>query len=122
MTDLRCDVRSVDSENNIVIAFTYCYDQSNQRLFRFERSKDETLKQTFARISLNINNCLNKKAKKSKNKTTVPHKDICIELKDRDTVFSEQTVNKDVWKEGLKSLILKLVDIFKIFRSIAQSW
>lgn len=104
MTDLRCDVRSVDSETNIVIQFTYRYDETNDRLFRFERNKDETLKQTFARISLNINNCENKRLKKGKHKTTIGHKVIDIQLKDKDTIISDLSLNRDIWKAGLELL------------------
>jgi hypothetical protein len=97
-------VRSVESDDNIVISFKYSYDSQNQRFFNFKRNKNEELKQTFARISLNINNSFSKKIKrKNKNKEI---KDITLEpivaqlLVDGKNV-SQELKNIDVWKEGI---------------------
>ncbi len=102
--DSRCNVRSVESDDNIVISFKYSYDSQNQRFFNFKRNKNEELKQTFARISLNINNSFSKKIKrKNKNKEI---KDITLEpivaqlLVDGKNV-SQELKNIDVWKEGI---------------------
>jgi hypothetical protein len=102
--DSRCNVRSVESDDDIVISFKYSYDSQNQRFFNFKRNKNEELKQTFARISLNINNCFSKKIKrKNKNKEI---KDITLEpivvqlLVDGKNV-SQELKNIDVWKEGI---------------------
>ena len=105
MSSLRCDVRSFESEDNLMICFNYSFDSSFQRYFKFKRNKSETLRQTFSRISLNINNVLNKKSKKkNKNKTDVDsdHKPIDIQLIVNGITVSEDELNGEVWKSGLE--------------------
>ena len=100
----RCDVRSVESEDNLTICFKYRFDPSFERYFQFKRSKTESLRQTFARISLNINKDFNKKMKKkTKTKANIGLNENTIDIKlinDGNSV-SEDLLNSDVWKSGL---------------------
>jgi hypothetical protein len=88
----------------MIISFKYSDDLVKERFFHLKRNKNEELKQTFTRISLNIKNCFSKKIKrKNKNKDI---KDITLEpivaqlLVDGKNV-SQESKNIDVWKEGI---------------------
>ncbi|XP_054168298.1 2',5'-phosphodiesterase 12-like [Oppia nitens] len=111
----RCDVRCVDSDQTIDIAFTYSFDTSFKRNFHFKRDKNETLKQTFQRISLNVIKCMKNGNKKQKQTTRdkTETNDLTIELIADDITVSNDSFNRDVWKSGD---ILKVGDnIFDVY-------
>ncbi|CAG2111155.1 unnamed protein product [Medioppia subpectinata] len=99
--DSRCDVRCVECDDSVVIEFVYTIDTTSQRSFHFKRDKNETLRQTFARIALNINKSLKKKTKtKSKTTAQTDADAVDIHLISDGVSVSQDSANTHVWKSG----------------------
>lgn len=100
-----CSVRSHESDEKMIISFKYSDDLVKERFFHLKRNKNEELKQTFTRISLNINNLITKKInRKNKTKASVEMTKVSIDAKlliDGKQV-DEDLTNIEVWRQGFK--------------------
>ncbi|CAG2117971.1 unnamed protein product, partial [Medioppia subpectinata] len=87
---------------------------TSQRSFHFKRDKSETLRQTFARIALNINKSLKKKTKtKSKTTAQTDAHTVDIQLISDGLSVSQDSANTHVWKSGQTLVVgVKKYDVF----------
>ena len=94
-------VRAVDGAERMHLSFKYTSPTGKERLYNFDRSLDEQLDITTARIAVNVAKTLNKK-KRKKTQDEQPALSVGVALYHNDVEVNPDLPNKKVWCPGAR--------------------